>query len=35
MTTATRSVPLLETYARTDVTFVRGNGAWLEDIADE
>jgi predicted acetylornithine/succinylornithine family transaminase len=32
MTTATRSVPLLETYARTDVTFVRGNGAWLEDI---
>ena len=32
MTTATRSAPLLETYARTDVTFVRGNGAWLEDI---
>jgi predicted acetylornithine/succinylornithine family transaminase len=32
MTTATRSVPLLETYARADVTFVRGNGAWLEDI---
>jgi predicted acetylornithine/succinylornithine family transaminase len=27
---ATRA-PLLETYARTDVTFVRGNGAWLED----
>jgi acetylornithine/N-succinyldiaminopimelate aminotransferase len=23
--------PLLETYARTDVTFVRGEGAWLED----
>ena len=32
MTTATRSAPLLETYARTDVTFVRGNGAWVEDI---
>jgi acetylornithine/N-succinyldiaminopimelate aminotransferase len=23
--------PLLETYARTNVTFVRGDGAWLED----
>ena len=23
--------PLLETYARVDVTFVRGNGSWLED----
>jgi acetylornithine/N-succinyldiaminopimelate aminotransferase len=29
-TTATRA-PLLETYARADLTFVRGNGAWLED----
>jgi predicted acetylornithine/succinylornithine family transaminase len=28
--TVTRA-PLLETYARTDVTFVNGNGAWLED----
>jgi acetylornithine/N-succinyldiaminopimelate aminotransferase len=27
---ATRA-PLLPTYARTDVKFVRGNGAWLED----
>jgi predicted acetylornithine/succinylornithine family transaminase len=32
MTIATHSAPLLETYARTDVTFVRGNGAWLEDV---
>jgi len=32
MTTAARTrAPLLPTYARTDVTFVRGNGAWLED----
>jgi acetylornithine/N-succinyldiaminopimelate aminotransferase len=30
-TTATTHAPLLPTYARTDVTFVRGNGAWLED----
>jgi acetylornithine/N-succinyldiaminopimelate aminotransferase len=29
-TTATRA-PLLETYARADLTFVRGNGVWLED----
>ena len=29
-TTKTRA-PLLETYARMDVTFVRGQGAWLED----
>ena len=29
-TTTTRA-PLLETYARSDVTFVRGEGAWLED----
>jgi len=29
-TTATRA-PLLETYSRADLTFVRGNGAWLED----
>jgi acetylornithine/N-succinyldiaminopimelate aminotransferase len=29
-TTTTRS-SLLETYARTDRTFVRGEGAWLED----
>jgi len=27
----TTHAPLLETYARTDVTFVRGEGAWLED----
>ncbi|HEX7311412.1 MAG TPA: acetylornithine/succinylornithine family transaminase [Gaiellaceae bacterium] len=32
MTIATHSAHLLETYARTDVTFVRGNGAWLEDV---
>jgi acetylornithine/N-succinyldiaminopimelate aminotransferase len=32
VTTATSSAPLLETYARADVTFVRGNGTWLEDI---
>jgi predicted acetylornithine/succinylornithine family transaminase len=32
MTTVTTTrAPLLETYARTDLTFVRGNGAWLED----
>jgi acetylornithine/N-succinyldiaminopimelate aminotransferase len=30
-TTTTTRGPLLETYARTDVTFVRGNGSWLED----
>jgi acetylornithine/N-succinyldiaminopimelate aminotransferase len=29
-TTATRA-PLLETYARADLTFVRGNGVWLDD----
>ena len=27
--TTTRA-PVLETYARTDLTFVRGEGAWLE-----
>jgi len=32
VTVATHRAPLLETYARTDVTFVRGNGAWLEDV---
>jgi acetylornithine/N-succinyldiaminopimelate aminotransferase len=32
VTIATHTAPLLETYARTDVTFVRGNGAWLEDV---
>jgi acetylornithine/succinyldiaminopimelate/putrescine aminotransferase len=32
VTIATLSAPLLETYARTDATFVRGNGAWLEDV---
>jgi acetylornithine/N-succinyldiaminopimelate aminotransferase len=31
VTTATIRAPLLETYARTDITFVRGNGSWLED----
>jgi acetylornithine/N-succinyldiaminopimelate aminotransferase len=31
VTTTTIRAPLLETYARTDVTFVRGNGSWLED----
>jgi predicted acetylornithine/succinylornithine family transaminase len=30
-TTTTTRASLLETYARTDVTFVRGNGSWLED----
>ena len=30
-TTTTTRAPLLETYARTDITFVRGNGSWLED----
>jgi len=30
MSVATRYAPLLETYARTDVTFVRGDGTWLE-----
>jgi acetylornithine/N-succinyldiaminopimelate aminotransferase len=30
-TTTTTHAPLLETYTRTDVTFVRGNGSWLED----
>ncbi|MFL6068034.1 MAG: aminotransferase class III-fold pyridoxal phosphate-dependent enzyme, partial [Gaiellaceae bacterium] len=29
--TTTTHAPLLETYARTDVTFVRGEGVWLED----
>jgi predicted acetylornithine/succinylornithine family transaminase len=29
--TTTARAPLLETYVRTDVTFVRGEGAWLED----
>ena len=31
MSTTTKHAPLLETYARTDATFVRGDGAWLED----
>jgi acetylornithine/N-succinyldiaminopimelate aminotransferase len=31
MSATTTHAPLLETYARTDVTFVRGEGAWLED----
>jgi acetylornithine/N-succinyldiaminopimelate aminotransferase len=31
MTTTIMRAPLLDTYARTDVTFVRGNGSWLED----
>jgi acetylornithine/N-succinyldiaminopimelate aminotransferase len=31
MSAATTHAPLLETYARTDATFVRGEGAWLED----
>ena len=31
MSTTTTHAPLLETYARTDATFVRGDGAWLED----
>jgi len=30
-TTTTTRAPLLETYARTDITFMRGNGSWLED----
>jgi predicted acetylornithine/succinylornithine family transaminase len=30
VTVATTRAPLLETYARTDITFVRGEGAWLE-----
>jgi acetylornithine/N-succinyldiaminopimelate aminotransferase len=30
-TTTTTSAPLLETYARTDVTFVSGDGSWLVD----
>jgi acetylornithine/N-succinyldiaminopimelate aminotransferase len=30
-TTTTTRGSLLETYARTDVTFVSGNGSWLED----
>ena len=31
MSAVTTRAALLETYARTDVTFVRGAGAWLED----
>jgi predicted acetylornithine/succinylornithine family transaminase len=31
MSTTTTHAPVLDTYARTDVTFVRGDGAWLED----
>jgi acetylornithine/N-succinyldiaminopimelate aminotransferase len=31
MSTTTVTAPLLETYARTDVTFVGGDGSWLED----
>ena len=31
MSTVATQTALLETYARTDVTFVRGEGAWLED----
>ena len=31
MNTTTTGASLLPTYARTDITFVRGNGAWLED----
>src|SRR3954469_18200140 len=33
MSTATTHAPLLETYARTDVTVVRGEGAGLQDAA--
>jgi acetylornithine/N-succinyldiaminopimelate aminotransferase len=31
VSTATAHASVLETYARTDVTFVRGEGAWLQD----
>ncbi|MFL6018676.1 MAG: aspartate aminotransferase family protein [Gaiellaceae bacterium] len=31
MSATTTHAPLLETYARTDATFVCGEGAWLED----
>jgi acetylornithine/N-succinyldiaminopimelate aminotransferase len=31
MSATTTHAPLLETYARTDATFVRGEGSWLED----
>jgi predicted acetylornithine/succinylornithine family transaminase len=31
MSATTTHAPLLETYARTDITLVRGEGAWLED----
>jgi len=31
VSTVATQTALLETYARTDVTFVRGEGAWLED----
>jgi acetylornithine/N-succinyldiaminopimelate aminotransferase len=31
VSTTTVSAPLLETYARTDVTFVSGDGSWLVD----
>ena len=34
MTTAL-AAPLLDTYARTDVTFVEGNGSWLLDASGE
>jgi acetylornithine/N-succinyldiaminopimelate aminotransferase len=33
--TTTLAAPLLETYARTDVTFVEGNGSWLLDANGE
>src|SRR5687767_15663621 len=32
MTMATTSAALLPTYARADVTFVSGEGAWLVDV---
>ena len=31
MTTSTRGAAVLPTYARQDVTFVRGDGSWLID----
>src|SRR6059036_2043620 len=31
MTTTAVGAPLLDTYARADVTFVSGNGSWLVD----
>jgi len=31
MTTTALGIPLLDTYARADVTFVSGNGSWLVD----